>query len=781
MEELKELNNINKLYTYTSMTELLASMMASPGWVRVKQGLTLKQEIEDRIKQQDNAATTADLIPLSTLIIPDNDDAKLDDKVRELQHRTENFMHFERYDNSNKKHEWSLVKINDLVQDWDALYKEFLESENREDFLAEHFLYNKEFLEKLDARILSSKQDAVQSLLGKSSYKEIILRPWQDEVVGDMLNTSKSNFLLSLAPRFGKTFSVLEYVKRYASKNEGNFILVPASKNLSSNASFVADYFEGGFNIHGGFDIITDGSLFQDEDKLIERLEKVIPKDSNIIMVTDEADVASHTEISQDKIKNILENFNVVKRIAMSGTGIYKAAKIFKGISEDDILFKAINYSELSEYGSTELVHRHFYNVRYNMETMVNDIKNNLDALGKDLSIAQNKKLAEILNINQAFEMPNTFKQLSKYLAKYINSEEMEMSLGLQESDVVMVFLPGTMKKKTLNKFVKVFAKENPDLETLIITGDETTNADAQQDTKDKIQKMKKLNDDRKLVIFSIGMASRSYSIPEIRRVIIMGDGLINSPWYQKSSRCLTYDFSKKHSCPEQHADIIRISFEECSLASELFLVENETVDATENTLIKMKRFLKRNTFIDVIHGDDYEDFDMGTLNYSEINAEEVLDTVLKYTDSTKYIMARLWEENLIIDESLAKKDTSGKASVTKSVSLSVPNIKNGKVTDAVKQITKGKNGKLTRDDEKALKVYVNILRTFPYIARAFDLTYDEFMAMDWENFIAIPKDSFLENMKNHNFNATVKSIFRNIENNDEKISQKIQEYLSLI
>ena len=781
MEELKELNNINKLYTYTSMTELLASMMASPGWVRVKQGLTLKQEIEDRIKQQDNAATTADLIPLSTLIIPDNDDAKLDDKVRELQHRTENFMHFERYDNSNKKHEWSLVKINDLVQDWDALYKEFLESENREDFLAEHFLYNKEFLEKLDARILSSKQDAVQSLLGKSSYKEIILRPWQDEVVGDMLNTSKSNFLLSLAPRFGKTFSVLEYVKRYASKNEGNFILVPASKNLSSNASFVADYFEGGFNIHGGFDIITDGSLFQDEDKLIERLEKVIPKDSNIIMVTDEADVASHTEISQDKIKNILENFNVVKRIAMSGTGIYKAAKIFKGISEDDILFKAINYSELSEYGSTELVHRHFYNVRYNMETMVNDIKNNLDALGKDLSIAQNKKLAEILNINQAFEMPNTFKQLSKYLAKYINSEEMEMSLGLQESDVVMVFLPGTMKKKTLNKFVKVFAKENPDLETLIITGDETTNADAQQDTKDKIQKMKKLNDDRKLVIFSIGMASRSYSIPEIRRVIIMGDGLINSPWYQKSSRCLTYDFSKKHSYPEQHADIIRISFEECSLASELFLVENETVDATENTLIKMKRFLKRNTFIDVIHGDDYEDFDMGTLNYSEINAEEVLDTILKYTDSTKYIMARLWEENLIIDESLAKKDTSGKASVTKSVSLSVPNIKNGKVTDAVKQITKGKNGKLTRDDEKALKVYVNILRTFPYIAKAFDLTYDEFMAMDWENFIAIPKDSFLENMKNHNFNATVKSIFRNIENNDEKISQKIQEYLSLI
>jgi len=773
-------SNINKLYTYTSMTEVLASMLASPGWIRVKQGLTLKQEIEDRIYQQDNAATTADLIPLSTLIVPDNDDVKLDDKVRELQHRTENFMHFERYDNSHKKHEWSLVKIDDLVQDWDILYSDFLASKNREDFIAKHFLYNKDFLKKLDNRILKSKQNAVKSLLGKASYKEIILRPWQDEVVRDMLNSSKSNFLLSLAPRFGKTFTILEYTKRYTQKkNEGNIILVPASKNLSSNASFVADYNEGGYGIHGGFDIITDGSLFQDEDKLLERLKETIPENARLIMVTDEADVASHTEISQEKIKNILENFNVVKRIAMSGTGIYKAAKIFRGVSEDDILYKAINYSELSEYESAELVHRHFFNIRYNMESMVDDIKNNLDALGKDLSAKENKKLTEILNINQAFDTPNTFKQLSKYLANYISSEEMEMSIGLQKSDVVMVFLP-SKNKRMLSSFVKIFAKENPDLETLIITGDETTNADAQQDTKDKIQKMKKLNNDRKLVIFSIGMASRSYSIPEIRRVIIMGDGLINAPWYQKSARCLTYDFSKKHTCPEQHADIIRISFEECSLASELFLVENETPDASEDTLIKMKRFLKRNTFIDVIHGDDYEDFDVGTLNYSEINAEEVLDIVMKYTDTTQYIMARLWEENLIIDESLAKKDNSGKTSVTKSVSLSVPNIKNGKIGDTSKQITAGKNGKLTSKDEKALKVYVNILRTLPYIARTFGLTYDELMERDWENFIAIPKDGFLENIKNQNFNATVKSIFRNAEDDDEKTLEKIQEYVAL-
>ena len=84
------------------MTEMLASFLESPGFLRVKQGLTLKQEINDRIKQQDNASSTADLIPLSVLVIPDNDDPKLDDKIRDLQHQTPEFMHYNRFNNKNK-------------------------------------------------------------------------------------------------------------------------------------------------------------------------------------------------------------------------------------------------------------------------------------------------------------------------------------------------------------------------------------------------------------------------------------------------------------------------------------------------------------------------------------------------------------------------------------------------------------------------------------------------------------------------------------------------------
>lgn len=92
----------NKLYSYTSLTETLASLMQDPKWLRVKQGLTLAQSISDRVAQQDNAATTADLIVLSERVVPNNDDVKLDDKVRDIQHKQPYFKKFNRLNHETK-------------------------------------------------------------------------------------------------------------------------------------------------------------------------------------------------------------------------------------------------------------------------------------------------------------------------------------------------------------------------------------------------------------------------------------------------------------------------------------------------------------------------------------------------------------------------------------------------------------------------------------------------------------------------------------------------------
>jgi len=137
----------NKLYSYTTLANLVSSMVRSPGYLEVKQGLTLKQEIEVRTSQQDNASSTSDIIVLSTLIVHDNDDVKLDDKVRDALHDTPLFKKYIRFNNKDKKHEWSLVKIDDLIPDFDSVHEKFIElqenGKNPDKFLYDHFLHNK--------------------------------------------------------------------------------------------------------------------------------------------------------------------------------------------------------------------------------------------------------------------------------------------------------------------------------------------------------------------------------------------------------------------------------------------------------------------------------------------------------------------------------------------------------------------------------------------------------------------------------------------------------------
>jgi hypothetical protein len=764
----------NKLYSYTTITEMEASFNSSPGWLRIKQGLTIEQEIDERVKQQDNASSTSAPIVLSRLVVPNNDDNKLDDKVRKLQHKTLEFMHYERPYEINKKHEWSLVKISDIVDNFDNVLNEYTLSPNKITFLMTHFLNNKEFMDKLEDRIFNSKKVAVNQLLGTDSYTDIILRPWQEEIKNNMLLADKKYNLLSVAPRAGKTFIILDYAKEYASKNNiDNLVLLAASKNKSSNTSFTNDYRKGGYHIHGGFDIVDNGSLFQDDVNLIKLLKEYIPENSSVILVTDEADIASHTEISQEKLALITNEFNVVKQIAMSGTGIYKAAKIFKNISSSDIFNTTINYTEMLSYGATELVRRNFYGVKYDMDDMVKSVRDELLTNGEDINSEKSLNKMKIFNITQSFNQVSAFKTLSSYVRNFVDDEIVITSLNLKDSDVIMVFTP-SKTKKNINNFVETFNKVNPDIATLTLTGDDTCNALAEELVKDKIITMKKLNDTRKLVIFSMAMGSRSFSVPEIRRVLIFGDGEINAPWYQKSARCLTYDFSKKLSTPIQEADIVRISFEEYNIAAETFLVENPVVDRSEETLRAMELQLKHNNFMDV-------SFNTNGLkishNYSKNAAATVVDAALKYTDTTKYIMTRI--VGAIVDKELAKKLTH-KTSNVSSVSLTIPTPKiNGGINTSVPSKVIDVS-KITTAEEKALEVYVNILRILPYLAESLNYTYLEFIECDWTDFVIIPKEEFLLNMENDDFRETVEMMFRNVDKTDIKIAEKLGDYLNL-
>ena len=788
---------LNKQYSYTDMESFISSLAKYDGWLMTKQGLTLAQEIEERKNQQDNASSTADIIVFSTLVVEGNSDPKLDDKIREELHKTDEFMHYERYNNKSKKHEWSLVKIDDLVENFDELRNEFiklqtikntLSEKTLENFISKNFLFNEEFIKALDKRVFKAKQKAVMKILGKESFKDIILRPWQQETVDEMIKADKYYNLLSLAPRFGKTITILEYMLLLSRMLGKRLVLLPASKNLASNSSFDEDFINAGYKAKDEFDICTGGSLYvasNEKDvelsELIERRIKILKgelsEDAMIVLVTDEADIASHTENSVEFIEAIKSNFNVIKQIAMSGTGIFKAAKIFKGVPEKEIFFKSMNYTELSGYGVIDLVKRKFYNVKYEMQDMIDNMKLVLENDGKDLSDLTKKdaKLLETFNINQAFNQVSAWPNLAKYIRSFVDGDAVN-KLELQDAKAIMVFTP-SRTVKGLKKFIKTFNKLNPDVATLEISGNETNNREAQALTKEKLSTMRKMKDDRKLVIFSRDMGSRSYSIPEIRRVLIMGDGEINAAWYQKSARGLTYNYGQIYTNPNQVGEIIRISFSNLDLASELFLLENDKVKRDDqDTKTKVERQLTRNSFVDVTVLDD-EDFDIDIIKYGS-NEDTVIaeiDKMLKYTDTTKYIMTQLFDLDLDTDSNI-KAAKKNKIKIS-SVNINVPNIK----TKNNNKKTVNIQGAMTTDDEKALELYVDVIRTLPYVGKAFGAsTLDDLLTLNWQDIMIIEKEQFQNNLKEPIFKSVVESIFRNSANEDEIIKEKVQKYLSL-
>ena len=723
----------NKQYSYTTREAIALSIVERNGdWMLVKDGQTLN-EILSRVAAQKNESSLSnprDYV-IDRSVVEDNDNTELDNEIRSWLYS--NTMDYQDYPKKfDGGREWSWVRVRDILDELGI------------DDLSLDILADDRFLKKLHERIHKHKSNAVNSILGQNLVESIDLYPWQCVVFDEMVGADKEYNLLSLAPRFGKTILILEYCK-YLVKNKGykNLVLVPASKDLSSNYSFVMDYLDKGYSKSKyKFDIVSNISLFKDEDKIIENLKNVVPKDSVVVLVTDEADSKSHTEISVDKINLIRSEFNVIKNIAMSGTGIYKAAKIYKDVDEDDIFFFGMNYTEMSEFDGP-VVKRNFMNVHIEMDTLKEDV----------------------LNIRQSFADPRVYKNLSNYIHKWVDDEVFDYSYGLRKTNVVMVFAE-TKLNKHLSNFVKEFEKQYPDLACLVLTSEYTvTNGTAQQITIDKLWEMKQNGDDRKLVVFSKHMATRSYSVEAMGRVVVLKDGFLTNTDIQKYSRCLTYNPDKPVS------DIIRIGFEKCEMASEIFMLENEKIDYTPTSNSKVLQFLTNNSFTDVVMKEDgtHEGIPLGNLS------DDILDLInktMKFTDSTNYIYTKLFNLGIEVD-------TTGKKQPTSTTSMVKLKTKKRKL-----KVSK-KTGKLTAKYERALKEYINIMRSIPSIANIDGVNnFDDFISSgEWENYLNIDKDIFMENYNNSDeFKGQVNSLFRYSEKKTiEEHKQRLQEYMSFI
>ena len=736
-----EKGKINQQYSYTTR-EAIATFKDKDGnlnWLPSKEGQSIEQWWIDRINQQRSAQTLTKAKPMGCFGVHGNDNLSLDDGIRNFICNTELHKSVDFEDDGAGK-EWIQTRVDDIY-----------ENLNFYPTSVDDIFNNEEFIKLWFDRIEASKKQYFEYKHGVS--KVYNLKEWQEIVVKEMIVSGKKYHILGLAPRFGKTLTVLDYFKQKVLNGEYSkeeLWLVPASKSLSSNTSFVNDYDDYGFTQY--FSIVKDISLFVDEDKLIKNLKQILPINSKVVLITDEGDLASHTPISVDKINLINKEFNVVEQIVMTGTGIGKATKIFKGIAGDEINQLYVTYSEMVEMGG-EIVKRNFINVQY-------DIKKDFDE--------------DVLNIRQSVDDPINHPQLAKYIGDFTINSGMENRMDLQPTEIVMVFIKPS-QNKYLTQLVNVYQTMYSDkVKSLILTGQEgANNRKAENDVKKAYNTMRKNGDNRKLIVFSAGIGSRSFSVSKIYREINFCDSELTSATVQEFARVLTYEDNK------EVADIIRIGFSPMELAEQLYLTENDVPDYSEKSYSRARMFLMNNSFTsyDIFENDSMKKEKLAHNGVDDSVIGKFLDKVCKFSDSTKYYMTRWSGEGLVIDSEPVR--NSSKA-VTKVVNSNLPNNKKSKDV-AFKNV----KVKITAEDERKLQHYVNIVRCIPSIANIVGMnTIGQFLNSGyWKNYINIDQKLFEQNYNaSDEFKGGVDALFRqSVGKKVEEHKQRLVDYMKFI
>lgn len=732
-ERILKKEGVNQQYSYTSR-EAIATFKDYRGdfnWLPSKEGQSIEQHWTSRISQQRTASNLTKAVTLGCFGIFNNDDVKLDDKVRDYICNIEFHQEVD-FEDDGAGNEWILTNVEDIYKEL-GFYPTCVND----------ILNNEEFMILWYQRLKNSKQ----SYFKKDEFynKVYELKPWQKTTVETMLGSGKFYHQLGLAPRFGKTLTVLEYFKKKVLKGDyskDELWLVALSKSLSSNTSFINDFNDFGFFKY--FNMVEDISLYVDEDRIIEKLKTQLPEGSKVVLVTDEADFASHTKISTERLSLVNETFNVDEHIVMTGTGYGKASKIFKGVPLSDINTIYFTYTEMCEMGG-DVVKRNFVNVQYDIT----------EDFGED-----------VLNIRQSFNDPAKHKDLAKFVYQWTLCEDTQERVGLQNTEILMVFVKPEGKqdlKKFVTKFEKMYGTESV---CMVLTGDESSNREAEKDVKKKLSTMRKNNDNRKLVVFSMGMGSRSFSVSKIYRVVELIDGELTSATIQEFSRCLTFEEGK------EIADIVRIGFTDMKLAEQLYLMENENPDYGSNSTNKVKRFLNNNSFAKV-----------AILKTGEIRKEDLykenkdlgifLDSVCQFMDNTDHITTRLIDENIKVDVGIDKFKTTTTKVVDDTVSKS-------------KTINPKKGTKeLNKLNEKELKNYVKLIRCIP--SYMFLLGYDNIKKFcnsdDWGKFMLISNRLFMDNYSSSDeFRGVMDALVRQYQSKTEEQHQdKVLEYLEMV
>lgn len=429
----------------------------------------------------------------------------------------------------------------------------------------------------------------------KSGQKHYIPRFYQDIVnslvldkIASQKNQDNISLALELAPRFGKTLWTLNIFNELSSLM-GIKVLVLPTFVLSAESSFTKEI--SSFSDFENFVMLdpTDpeftnkvkkskennnpifiaASMHMSKDKIktYKKTMKIFDS-SEIMSVVDEADFGAHTDSSREVLNAVKSKITLL----ITGTAIERA---IRGLSiGDNIIIWTQTDMQMVKKGTHPLlkytgVGNDIFSDRMN-KVLKKYSKNDAMKSCAELPEVEMLKLdlSNVLEIQKLLKGEDQFKW-SKALSNISVSEtvlksmmkglflrpEMDFSdplfnpmkyMYLQlrcKLGVTMMF--GSFKnKKQHSLFVKLLQDTLGDNFTVKqINGDVTTNKKAEEEVKKIIAKNKldrKEGIDRKIILVSKDMASRSFSIPEIDTVILMYDRGLISQTAQKISRAFT-------------------------------------------------------------------------------------------------------------------------------------------------------------------------------------------------------------------------------------------------
>jgi hypothetical protein len=205
-ERILKQEGVNQQYSYTTRESIATfkDLRGNFDWLPSKEGQSILQLWVSRISQQRSASNLTKATTLGCFGVFDNDDVKLDDKVRKFICNN-NFHQEVDFEDDGAGKEWILTKVDDI-------YEEL----NFYPTCVSDILNNEEFMICWYQRIQNSKQSYFEK---DEFYNKVYeLKPWQKRTVETMLGSGKVYHQLGLAPRFGKTLTVLEYFQEKSLK-----------------------------------------------------------------------------------------------------------------------------------------------------------------------------------------------------------------------------------------------------------------------------------------------------------------------------------------------------------------------------------------------------------------------------------------------------------------------------------------------------------------------------------------------------------------------------------